>query len=133
MTQYDPETDPRLEGQRRYDRERARQEASAKVMTEMLSGAGQAEHQDTSRQLRAAHQGLFPYMTPEERGRLNAEQPVVTGSAWGQPRAVEQNGGRFDHHVTSPHPASVDLTQVNNRPGFQRDESPLARYMRGAG
>ena len=135
MTQYDPETDPRLEGQRRYDRERARQEASAKVMTEMLSGAGQAEHQDTSRQLRAAHQGLFPYMTPEQRGQLNAELPMTVGSAWGQPRAVEQLGGTLGHANEGPAPASFDLTRVNDRPGFQQGQqpgmSPLAAYMQG--
>ena len=96
-------------------------------MAEMLSGGGQAGHAGVSRQLRAAHQGLFGHMSPEDLGAAVAGRAATVGTGWGQGRALERNGGTFDHAI-GPAPARRDLRYAGQvqPPG----ESPLARYMR---
>ena len=106
---------------------RAHMEAS-----EAASTAAEVEaHRASSAVLRAAHQGLYGHATPQDMGQVvQAQQPTV-GGAWGHERAIERLGGTFTHANDGPAPPPVDLTRVNDRPGYQRGESPLARYMRG--
>jgi hypothetical protein len=108
-------------------------QARSDVMMDMLSGAGQAGHADTSRQLRAAHQGLYPHMTPYDRGADAAKRQAVVGSAYGG-RPLEYLGGTFDHADVgcSPAPARVDMRFVNQvgGPPSADAESGLKRWAR---
>lgn len=106
---------------------RAHLEASQAASTEAAIEA----HRASSAVLRAAHQGLYGHATPQDMGQVVSEQQPTVGGAWGQERAIERLGGTFTHANDGPAPPPVDLTRVNDRPGYQRGESPLSRYMRG--
>ena len=105
---------------------------NADVMNEMLSGGSHA-HADTSRQLQAAHQGLYPHMTPYDRGADAANRQAVVGSAYGG-RPLEYLGGTFDHADVgcSPAPVRVDMRHVNQMQRLAADSvSPLKAFMDG--
>lgn len=126
MTMSEPFQDPALEGQRRATAWRAHLEAS-----QAASSAAEVEaHRASSEGLRAAHQGLYGHMTPEELGAAVQARAATVGTAWGHGRPLERNGGTFDHAATAPAPARVDLRHADMPPGHQVGESPLARYMR---
>ena len=96
----------------------------------MLSGGGQAAHQaDHDRITRSTH-GLFGASTGQQLSQANAERPATVGGDLGQARPLERNG----HLAQSigPAPARVDLTRVNDHPGYQQgDDSPLLRSCEG--
>jgi hypothetical protein len=85
------------------------------------------------RVVQAGQGGLYQHMTPQQLGQAAAERPATVGGEWGLGRPLERNG-----HLSSsigPAPARVDLTRVNDRPGFMQGQepgvSPLLAHMRG--
>jgi hypothetical protein len=120
-------------GRWRLEQARAQQRANAQVMMDMLNGGGQDAHRADHDQITRSTHGLFGPMTPEERGQANAERQATVGGEWGQGRPLERNGGAFDWSAVSdsPAPGRVYRSQINDRPGLQRGESPLVRWQRG--
>ena len=132
MSDFEHETeapDTAYGAQRRADW-LAGMQRNADTMNAMLSGSGQAGHADTSRQLRAAHTGLFGHATPEEYGQDVSERQVAIGTEWGDGRQLQRNGGL--HDSIGPAPARRDLRFVNQvQPPSESSVSPLMAYMRG--
>ena len=130
---YEPEVPATEFGAWMREQHFARMRANADVMNEMLSGGGQDAFRATSDQLRAAHQGLFPNMSPYDRGADAANRQAVVGSAYGG-RPLERLGGTFNHGDVgcSPAPPRADLRFVNEPGGPPAADqmSPLAAYMR---
>jgi hypothetical protein len=108
-------------------------QASAKAMNDMMSGGGQDAHRATSAQLRAGQQGLYPHMTPYDRGAAAASRQAVVGSDYGG-RPLERLGGTFDHSEVgcSPAPPRADMRYVNDPPGLRpTGESAWETWKRG--
>ena len=88
---------------------------------------------DDHRVVQAGQGGLFGHMTPQQLGQAAAERTATVGAEWGQERVIERNG----HLAQSigPAPARVDLTRVDDHPGFMQGQepgvSPLLAYLRG--
>lgn len=134
MSEYDQPEVPATEFGAWVRQQRdAHLQASAQLMNDMMSGAGQDAHRTTSEQLRSAHQGLFPNMSPYDRGAAAAAMQPVVGSAYGG-RPLERNGGLYDPaaYLCSPTPPQRDMRYVN-RPGgapAPDAESDIARWVR---
>lgn len=134
MSEYDQPEVPATEFGAWVRQQRdAHLQASAKDMDEMLSGGGQDAHRATSRQLRAAHQGMYPYMSPYDRGAAAAAMQPVVGSDYGG-RPLQRLGGMFDHSEVgcAPAPARVDMRFINQPGGAPAAdaESGLKRWQR---
>jgi hypothetical protein len=135
MTDFDHETDvPTTEfGQQVRARHFARMQANGEAMAAMLSGAGQAEHQAAHDHLTRSQHGIFGAMTGNQLAQNASERQATVGGEWGLGRPLERNG----HLAQSigPAPARVDLTRVNDHPGFMQGQepgvSPLLAHMRG--
>jgi hypothetical protein len=135
MSQYEHahEVPPEEFSQWLHDQERARQRANAQVMMDMLNGGGQAAHQAAHDRITQSTHGLFGASTGQQLGQAAAERPATVGGEWGLGRPLERNG----HLAQSigPAPARVDLTRVNDHPGFMQGQepgvSPLLAHMRG--
>ena len=135
MTEYAHEAEVRVTefGQWVHDQHFARMQANAETMMDMLSGGGRDAHQATHDHLTRSTHGLFGASTGQQLGQAAAEQPATVGGDFGQARPLERNG----HLAQSigPAPARVDMTRVNDRPGFMQGQepgvSPLLAYMRG--
>jgi hypothetical protein len=134
MSHFEHETDvPATEfGQQVRDRHFARMQANAEAMAAMLSGAGRADHQAAHDHLTRGQHGIFGAMTGHQLARNASERQATVSGEWGLGRPLERNG-----HLSSsiaPAPARVDLTRVNDHPGYQGREpgvSPLLAHMRG--
>ena len=109
---------------------RARLEASAAAST-----AAEVEaHRASSAVLRAAHQGLYGHLSPQDMGAVATAHPATVGTAWGNGRELETRGG-LDWEsqgagAVAPIPPRADLRFVNQQ-GQEPGISPLAAYMRG--
>jgi hypothetical protein len=120
-------------GQWRREQRDAHLRASADDMMAMLSGAGQADHQAAHDHLTRGQHGIFGAMTGNQLAQDAAGRQATVGGEWGLGRPLERNG----HLAQSiaPAPARVDLTRVNDHPGFMRGQepgvSPLLAHMRG--
>jgi hypothetical protein len=100
-------------------------------MMDMLSGGGRDGHQAAHDHITRSTHGLFGAMTAQELGQVAAERQATVGGEWGQGRPLERFGGLFDTN-DGPAPARVDLTRVNDHPGYQQgDDRPILRYLRG--
>lgn len=132
MSQYEHahEVPPEEYGQWRHDQERARMQANAQVMMDMLSGAGRAAHQAAHDHLTRSTHGMYNGSTGQELAQSVTERPATVGGDWGLGRPLERNGHLAQSIGPSPH--AVDLTRVNDRPGFQQgDDRPIMRHLRG--
>lgn len=128
MTDYTD--DPLFEGQRRAAAWRAKMEASSAAMTE----ASMKWHKSDSEIVNRGQAGLFGRMTATDMGAAVAARQVRIGQDYGGGgRALERQGGTFDHANDGPAPARADLRNVGMPPGHQIGESPLAAYMRTRG
>jgi len=99
--------------------------------SDMAKAASMAAYgrSEDRRVTQAGQQGLYPNMSPYDRGAAAAAQQPIVGSAYGG-RPLERNGGLYDHHNEAPAPARVDLRYVNRPSGPPTGESALARFMR---
>jgi hypothetical protein len=119
--------DPTQEGMRRAREQQAHHERLAANAAEMEA------HRATSGQLRAAHQGLYPGMSPTDFGAAVSGIGARVGDGVGEGRELLAQGGSFNWSDVSdsPAPARVDLRNVNAHPGMQRGaESGLQRWIR---
>ena len=133
MSQYEHahEVPPEEYGQWRHDQERARMQANAQVMMDMLSGAGQADHQAVHDHLTRSTHGIFGGMTGHQMAQDATGRRVTVGGDFGGGRPLERNGGLYDTSA-GPAPHRVYLSQINDRPGFQvGDDRPILRHLRG--
>jgi hypothetical protein len=103
----------------------AQLQANADAMRAASLEAHQAHHEVVT----ASKQGIFGHSTPEQMAATVAARPATVGTAWGQGRPVERNGGQYDHNL-GPAPARVDLRNVD-RQGQEPGMSPLLAHMRG--
>ena len=129
MTMSEPFQDPALEGQRRATAWQAHLEASQAAST-----AAEIEaHRASSEGLRAAHQGLYGHMSPQDMGAAVTARTATVGQDYGgQGRPLEAQGGTFDpaDYGCAPAPTRADLRFVD-RQGQEPGVSPLLRHMRG--
>jgi hypothetical protein len=109
--------------------------AGLQANADMADRAAVAAHgrSEDHRVVQAGQQGLFPNMSPYDRGAAAAAMQPVVGSDYGG-RPLEKLGGMFDHSEVgcAPAPARVDLRYVN-RPGGQQPtgESAWEAWKRG--
>jgi hypothetical protein len=95
-----------------------------------LAAYGRSEDR---RVTQAGQQGLFPHMTPYDRGAAVADMQPIVGSDYGG-RPLEKLGGMLPHSDVgcSPAPARVDMRFIRQPGGAPAAdaESGLARFMR---
>ena len=97
----------------------------------MFTNAAVEAHRPTSAHLRAAHQGLFPGMSPQDNGAAVASRDVTIGADYGS-RPLERLGGTFTHAAEGPTPHPVYRSQLDDFPGYQRGaDRPILRHLRG--
>jgi hypothetical protein len=95
-----------------------------------LQAYGQSEDR---RVTQAGQQGMYPNMSPYDRGAAAASRQVVVGADYGG-RPLERLGGTFDHSEVgcSPAPPRADLRFVNDPPGLRpTGESAWETWKRG--
>ena len=109
--------------------------ARLQANSDMADRAAVAAHgqSEDHRVVQAGQQGLFPNMSPYDRGAAVAAMQPVVGSAYGG-RPLERLGGTFDHRDVgcAPAPARVDMRFIRQPGGAPAPdaESGLARFMR---